>query len=479
MNIRKKIDITAGITVLLLGCMILLLVIAYRERTTIQSVQGLTHDMKMIIYDLTLLRGEHLLHQDRRSQLQMESKLKELERLIGRVGGAISDDEGKNLLSPVAVEVNTVSSILRYLKDIRGKNGIAPAEDRAYSDGEKRLITQLIIHSHYLDNNLNRFHELIDKKSDRSRGTTAIIIFTSMGLAVLIAAGVSLSVRRIITSGITELLSGAGTMGSGNLDHRMVLKGDNEFTGLARAFNDMAERLKISHTSVENLEKEISLRRDAEERMARSLREKEVLIKEIQHRTKNNMEVIISLLSLHGKNAGGKNMDEVIGDIQERIMAMSLIHEMLYRSSSLSAIDLNEYARALGNLLLVTHQKPGQGVTMEIGPGECTVSIDSAVPCGLVINELITNSLKHAFPEQRDGMIDLDFNAGENGIISFTVKDNGTGLPENFDPAGADTLGLPLAWKLVTLQLRGEMEINRNGGTEVKVTFRDSHKGRV
>lgn len=218
---------------------------------------------------------------------------------------------------------------------------------------------------------------------------------------------------------------------------------------------------------------DITKRKQAEEELKAGIAEKEVLISEIHHRVKNNMQIIISLLNLQAARENNEVIVRAFRESQNRILSMSLVHEALHKSDSLSEIDLGQYitslADALNNSYSVGHFQPMVKVDIQ---GKINVGIDQAVPCGLVLNELITNAIKYAYPEGEAGFIEVAASLHKGDIIEMTVKDRGIGITDDYNPADARTLGLSLVRSLVERQLSGRLELIREQGTTFKVVFK-------
>ena len=211
-------------------------------------------------------------------------------------------------------------------------------------------------------------------------------------------------------------------------------------------------------------------RKRAEETIMRSLAEKELLLKEIHHRVKNNLQVISSLLNLQS----GKLTDDTARDMfrisQGRVKSMALIHESLYRAGDLASIDFGVYAQRLVNDL-VRNYRVGTGVAqLKVDVADVHLGIDKAVPCGLIINELVTNALKYAFPEGRKGTITVSMEKGKKDTLVLTVADDGAGIPKDFDLTQSDSLGMQLV-NTLTGQLDGKLDLDRKKGTRFRITF--------
>ncbi len=207
-----------------------------------------------------------------------------------------------------------------------------------------------------------------------------------------------------------------------------------------------------------------------------SLHEKEVLLKEIHHRVKNNLQIISSLLKLQAEQIEDPTFKEKYHASRDRIRSMALVHEKLYESKNLSLIDFGDYVLSLANSLNVSYNPGDSRIVMNLDVAENAglFKIETAIPCGLILNELLSNSFKYAFPENRKGTISVYFGCtGEKEMkkeYCLSVKDDGKGLPKNLDPEHAESLG----YQLVTIladQLGGKISVNRSKGTDVSLTF--------
>lgn len=200
------------------------------------------------------------------------------------------------------------------------------------------------------------------------------------------------------------------------------------------------------------------------------LREKELLLLEIHHRVKNNIQVMCGMLDLQARNAKNPETIKLCQETKDRIRSIALIHSQLYKSNDLSHIDLGEYARILANELAVFYRNPGNR-QLNVNAGEVIIGIDKAVPCGLILNELISNAFKHAFVDNRGGQINVTIRNMANNLIEMTVDDNGVGLSPDIDIGKANSVGLYMVNGLVKNQLDGELLITSNGGTKCKITI--------
>jgi len=214
--------------------------------------------------------------------------------------------------------------------------------------------------------------------------------------------------------------------------------------------------------------RDITDRRHAEELIQAQLREKEALLREIHHRVKNNLQVTSSLLRLQAGTIEDPATREVFASTQNRIRSMALVHEKLYQSTNLSRIDFAEYIRALGDLLFKSFGADPQFIRFRVEGEQTFLSIDTAVPCGLVVNEILSNALKHAFPGARRGEIVVSLHS-TNNTCEMRIRDDGVGL--QIDESRAPrTLGLQLVRGLVQ-QIDGTYDVHTNGGTEFTIRF--------
>jgi PAS domain S-box-containing protein len=215
---------------------------------------------------------------------------------------------------------------------------------------------------------------------------------------------------------------------------------------------------------------DISDLKKAEEKIIASLKEKEVLLQEIHHRVKNNMQIISSLLSLQANHTGSEEATEVLKESRGRVKSMAMIHEKLYHSHNLSHLNMEEYLNNLVIDILRSYSSVSSNITADIDVEEIYLNIDTALPMGLIVNELVSNSIKHAFPEGK-GQIYVKLESKEDMYI-LTVKDNGVGIPDDIDPFESSSLGLKLVTSL-SLQLEGDLEVIKDSETSFILTFKE------
>jgi len=221
---------------------------------------------------------------------------------------------------------------------------------------------------------------------------------------------------------------------------------------------------------------DITDRKLAEEKLKASLKEKEVLLREVHHRTKNNMAVISALVSLQASHIQDPELLQVFRETENRIKAMALVHEKLYQSANLSDIDLGNYLKDLTHQIFRTYRTEDQCVHLEMDLDPATVTLDTAIPCGLILNELLSNSFKHGFKGRKEGRIRLELSSSPSGEIRMAFSDDGNGLPPDLDVRQASSLGLQLVVNLAESQLSGRLELHRQDGTQFVLFFKESRK---
>ncbi len=220
----------------------------------------------------------------------------------------------------------------------------------------------------------------------------------------------------------------------------------------------------------EKLKKELSNRKLAENKLKNLVMEKEVLLKEIHHRVKNNFMIISSLLNLQSNQIKNPKIKEILQESYNRVNSMALIHERLYQSPDLAKIDFKKYIENLINGLFHTYSLNSNQISLHMNIENISLDINKAIPCGLIVNELVSNSLKHGFPSSRkgNGRIEVSLRSlGKN--IELIVNDNGIGFPAGFDYKGSTSLGLRLVKILTEGQLSGKLDVKNKEGTFVKI----------
>lgn len=255
-----------------------------------------------------------------------------------------------------------------------------------------------------------------------------------------------------------------------NKEYKMLKKDGSSFIGelSAALIKDVQGNPKSFIATV----RDITDRKKAEENLKKALEEKDVLLREVHHRVKNNIQVITSMLNLHTKFIKDENYSVMIQEIQQRIRSMALIHEKLYKSEDISLVNFKEYIKELVNELFRSYGANVSQIRPKISAHDVSLGLDLGIPCGLIINELVSNSLKHGFPNGRGGEIEIGLDVDGDNKILLSVRDNGIGFPSELDFKNPRTFGLQLVNTLVA-QLSGNIDLNIGAekGTEINITF--------
>jgi two-component sensor histidine kinase len=243
-------------------------------------------------------------------------------------------------------------------------------------------------------------------------------------------------------------------------------------------FGEMAKLVNEFFVQREKLLKEIEVRTEAEgrllvseEELKHSLNEKVILLKEVHHRVKNNLQIIISLIRLQSNKITNNITLQHLNATLNRIKSIAFVHEMLYRSTDLSKIDFNVYISKFAYSLKDIYISSAQDIKLDINVKDIFLGVDKAVPCGIIINELVTNSIKHAFNGSQKGIINISMEKTD-GVCVLRIADNGVGICKDFDLSQTDSLGMYLVTSLAN-QLNAELEIESNNGTVFTLKFHE------
>jgi|GEM_PF-758252 len=212
----------------------------------------------------------------------------------------------------------------------------------------------------------------------------------------------------------------------------------------------------------------------AQEQLQISLAEKDILLRELYHRTKNNMQVISAFLQLKAQFTKSKEVNDLVQSVVSRIQTMSLVHEKLYQSKNLSQINIREYIQEIVTLLNTYHNITSQKISVNYDIEDMDFVIDTAIPMGLVINEIVTNSFKHAFPGGRNGTIDIRLRRESDGFMVLKISDDGVGLPQGFDLHSSATFGMMTTQSIIEMQMKGKIEITGGPGVTYTITIKDT-----
>ncbi len=329
----------------------------------------------------------------------------------------------------------------------------------------------------------------------RFLGYLGLMIFILVG-AVFFVLFLSTRLEKMIFTPLKELSEVSAHI-SKNKDYsiRALKQNEDEVGVLVDCYNDMLEQIhlrdeklqfayddlemRVEERTIElakmnaDLEREIKERRCVENKMADSINEKDLLLKEIHHRVKNNLQVISSLLSLQSQHIHEAHALAMFKESQDRVRSMALVHEKIYQSHDMAQIDFDDYIQSLVKSLFRSYGTNPEKVQLSFITENVMLGIDMAVPCALILNELISNALKHAFPDldSNRGQIQVGLRKLSNSNIELCVADNGVGLKEEIDSFDRKSLGMQLVHILIEDQLMGTLDIQRNDGTKFIIQF--------
>ncbi len=267
----------------------------------------------------------------------------------------------------------------------------------------------------------------------------------------------------------------SGASDSGALDVSRALLNILEDSGYEKeqlrdtqsAVLNILEDLALEKSRLEETQKEVL---KSEEAVRASLREKETLLKEIHHRVKNNLQVIASLLRLQSRYLRDEQARTMFEESQNRVHSISLVHEMLYQAGDLARVDFGAYLRTLTKHLADGWRGTAGSVTLRVEASGVQLAVDTAIPCGLIVTELVSNALKHAFPGGAAGAIQVKAEMTPGGWLTVRVQDDGVGLPADFELHRSGSLGLELVATLAR-QLRAKVAVRREAGTAFEIGF--------
>jgi two-component sensor histidine kinase len=342
----------------------------------------------------------------------------------------------------------------------------------------------------YDQDNKNRVIGLICVKTNmdiiNSRLKQIIYISSLFVLvSIFLVSAISLQLQNIITNPILHLSSVAREV-SNKKDYSVRARkfGGDELGYLTDRFNEMLAQIQDRDFALQKtydelkrkaqeIEIELKERMIVERQLRNSLKEKEVLLREIHHRVKNNLQVVSSLLYLQAKNVSDIDALRMFRDGKNRVKSMALIHEELYNSKDLSRIDFKAYIKNLSSNLFGSYREESKTIFLENDVDDISLSIDTAINCGMIINELVSNSLKHAFNKVTKGKIWIKLHASDRNSYLLTIGDDGSGFPGHINFRNTVSLGLQLVCNL-TDQLNGKIELRSDNGTEFKIAFTES-----
>ncbi len=327
--------------------------------------------------------------------------------------------------------------------------------------------------------------EEMDARFQRYVQIVVAFILASFALTFLVAA----RLRSVISEPILKLLQTKRRVSEENTYAiRATKQGEDELGHLIDGFNNMLTQIEQRDEALlqaqgelsvraRELQVELTERERAEARIRSSLAEKDVLLQEVHHRVKNNLQIVSSLLELQSSQLQDTAAKAMLKDSRYRVRSMALVHERLYQTENLADIALSEYVEQLCADLRTSYLAHSKGVEIEVEVADVSLDVDRAIPCGLIINELVSNAFKYAFPGGNEGTISVHLERVGDGNLELTVSDDGSGIPPDFDLEQPSTLGLQLVSALV-VQLKGTIDLDRSTGTRITIVFEDSRDPR-
>ena len=332
----------------------------------------------------------------------------------------------------------------------------------------------------------NRFSEEIDTGLSIYNGfITGKTLFLEEGSGEFESAKGEMDLKEMIPPLIYEKIE--NTKSHNNIffmDHTCTIliktrRGSNRIIHLKNTPNltDMEKSIiktfSLNLTTVYNNIELIDEQKKIEEQIRNSLKEKQILVKEIHHRVKNNLQIISSLLHMQSNGIKDKKLLSIIQESENRVQSMSLVHEKLYQSDMMATIEFSEYIRSLSERLISTYSVYNE-IELNFETEQVMLSINTAIPCGLIVNEILTNSMKYAFPGNKKGEISIQLKIKKNDVY-LKISDNGIGLPQQLDTAKIKSLGLKLI-QILAVQIDGKLEIKSEKGVSFNLTFPNSEE---
>jgi len=328
------------------------------------------------------------------------------------------------------------------------------------ASGDEKLVGKL-----YVTVNLNQVNERMHDRFIMILVTESIKIFIASFFVLFI-------IQKLVLRHLYSMAAYMKEFNIAKLDTPLVLNRNILVYSEPDALEQVEQAVNGMRESLREYIKERDL---AAEQTERTLQEKKVLLKEVHHRVKNNLQVISGLLNLQAHHIHDRKSREIYKESQNRVITMALIHEELYKSKDLARVDFADYVRNLTTNLFGSYMVDNGNVGLELDMEPVEIVVDTAIPCGLIINELISNSLKHAFPNDRQGKVRVGISELDGNRFRLVVGDNGVGLPGELDLDKSKSLGLTLVTVLAE-QLGADLVIDREGGTCFTLTFVEYHE---
>lgn len=485
MRVKKRIRINIAVTVLTFFavCFMILLSLYYVEKAL--GASEIADAMIRNAFERVTLRTDYLRTNSERAKIQWFERIAEIKSLDRSAERKFrSAEDRKTIAEMTGVHESIEKNFSALVKNMQKRDTHSSGLSQAI---ENRLHSQL---------NIKLYEEVLLGQKLRASAKAHLFFILRMSAGGIIATLLLIFVvvlinsqmlTRVIMIRIDRLRHGTAVIGGGDLEHRIEIAGDDEFAELSGAFNEMTDKLSDSYHELENeiverkrfeaalIEAHDELAKQVEAR-TRELGEKEVLLKEVHHRVKNNLQVISSLVGLQADGSEDEKVRETLRDVIYRVRSMAMVHEKIYRSADLARLDFAEYIRSLLSYLWRAHGAAAAVVRLTLDLHPVLLTVDTAIPCGLILNELAGNALKHAFRGRSGGEVTVSLQETADGRICLGVRDNGVGLPVGFDWRQTSSLGLRLV-QMLAGQLDGAVAVRQEKGAIFELVF--GYPGRI
>lgn len=475
MRITTKLSLATGLSVAIACSMIASIAWTQLQVVHAQKARDLVHEMLTVQTERELARNDFIIRRENRAIEQWKSSTSEFGRLLDSSAPVLDSKLERLLIADISSDFEATKTSFAALSNLSPVSEDPGGPAVYYDKADALLIGQMLIRAYSMHDDIYRLRELESAAVDSAVGRGSLIAIVVILLGTLAITLIYARLARHFAGRTLELQKGLAVIGSGDLAHRIQARGDDEFAELARASNAMAARLKESHASILELRSEIARREVAEDLRRRALEEKDSLLRELFHRTRNNMQIIMAILDAEAALAKDRQIDDLVRRTNGRIMSMALVHGKLYESGNLSTIDLSAYSRDLIGLLLGGQDVGDEKVRILSYFDSVSASIETAVPFGLAFHELVSNAMRHAYPAMAAGVIRVGLTKDASGTIELEVADDGVGLPEAIESGQEETLGLQLVHTLVEGQLKGRLWFENEKGLHWHASFEDRH----
>lgn len=484
MNIKNQIRFSVFISLVLVAVISVSIIASYQDMQDLGQQESLAAEVVRGGYELSYLSNDYIINAEPRARTQWEERYASLQPIISQLKAG-NPREAKSIenIREYNAKIGILFNEMPEPGALRANATLFPASIQQVAWSRMNAQSQGMIYEAW------SLRYLYNDDISEARFWNNILILVLMAtMLVIIGVNYLLISRRLVRS-IKEVDAGSEAFATGNLDYRIPVLADDEIGGIAGRLNKMAGDIRSVTASRDELNQEIALRKQREseiltlnqtleERIVQrtaqlntSLEDKNVLLREVHHRVKNNLQIIISLFNLQSRYITDEKTRQLFRESQNRIMAMAIVHEKLHQSTDIARLDLDNYIRFLGNSLFKFYSMSKKGIILNTDIQDINLNIDTAIPIGLIINELISNSIKHAFPDKRNGEISIVIER-ENARLTITYKDNGVGIPAGFDWRHAESLGLRLVILLVE-QMDGTIELDRTSGTVFTIVVKE------